>query len=620
MKAQYGIVLRSEDGWSSIGGLEDTVALEAADSATEPASETNLIEQNVDEADWLKYDNANGALYYSVQPQWYGGWYDVTDKFNADRTSGKIEVFSLENTGTHQHQGTYSLAPDAHWISGLYTTDASNLIALYSKSEPFPDWEMSYYWRSGKVGLESIDTSIAENLLQQWKVDIDGYLVDSRRIGNELYLVTRFSPHLDGVTYNPWDESIVRSNIAKIEDASLMDLMPTIRINNQSQRLIPEGRCYLPAEDEWQTTGYNTFTSITRINLTDPTDWESSCAIAPVSQLYMNQESLYLMRGYGWSEARTELHRFDLNDGLNYTDSVVVPGSLGWTADAFRIKEQSIGDQRILTLITSDREANDWLHQLTNYSISTAGSFDLLATLPNENAPAAIGKPGENIRGARIDGTTAYVVTFLTVDPLYKIDISDPASPTMLGQLDIPGFSDYLHPVNEELLIGVGYQTPENGNARKVKVSLYDVSGDNPAVITEKLIGYDSGWNFTPAAWDHHAFTYLDYQNGTFRFTVPVSQSNWSSGSYENSKRLNLFEISTLDPSTNDITAAPEISVEQDQGYFYSFNNERSIIIGDSVHYAVNNKLISAMWQTPETKQVSTITEESAPIIEVFFD
>ena len=587
---------------------------------TEPASETNLIEAGVDEADWLKYDNESGHLYYSIQPQWYGGWYDVValdgNKSNTpEKAHGKIDVFQLESSGTHSALSSYALNENANSISGLYTTGNDQLLALYSKSEPYSDWYTSYYWRQGKVGLESIDTSDENELKQQWQLEIDGYLVDSRRIGNELYLVTRFSPALDGLEYRPWDKATVEKNNQLIANATLSDLLPSIRINAKTESLIPQSRCFVPTAEDEYNAGYNVLTSVTRINLDNPTDWQSSCAIASISSIYMNQDALYLMRGFYWHEHKTDLHRFSLSN-LDYTDSVSVPGSMGWVSDKFRIKEQTLDDKKILTLITSTRESNDWLHQLFNYQIDADGKIEWLATLPNEQNPESIGKPGENIRGARIDGSTAYIVTFLTRDPLYKIDLSTPSNPKVLGQLEIPGFSDYLHPVNDNLLIGVGYQNDEETSRQLVKVSLYDVSGNDPAVISEQLIGDKDSWNYSAATWDHHAFSFLDYVDGTYRFTVPANSSRWDSNTYTstNIDQLSLFEIDTNKIDENNISQALQLVMTHQNNDYYGSNNARSVILGNSIHFAAGNKLASALWNTPQTKQQSVVTNNEPPI------
>ena len=120
------------------------------------------------------------------------------------------------------------------------------------------------------------------------------------------------------------------------------------------------------------------------------------------------------------------------------------------------------------------------------------------------------GKPWETIHGIRFVGEVAYAVTFLTTDPFYVVDLADPAAPTVVGDLELPGFSSYLHPIGEDHVVGFG--PDERGQA---SAKLFDVSDPTaPAVIDSIGLGSDS-----VVAWDHHAFVSL----GDTRFAVPTS-------------------------------------------------------------------------------------------------
>lgn len=107
---------------------------------------------------------------------------------------------------------------------------------------------------------------------------------------------------------------------------------------------------------------------------------------------------------------------------------------------------------------------------------------------------------GERIYSARIRGDIFYLVTYRLVDPLFAIDISEPLSPRILGYLKVPGFSEYLHPVTERLLLGIGY-----GETRNMKISLFDVS--DPSNPREVAFINVNGWSPVLAN-DYHAFTY----------------------------------------------------------------------------------------------------------------
>jgi hypothetical protein len=122
----------------------------------------------------------------------------------------------------------------------------------------------------------------------------------------------------------------------------------------------------------------------------------------------------------------------------------------------------------------------------------------------------------EQIYAVRFLGDQAYVVTFRQTDPLYVVDLRDPVAPVVAGELKIPGYSAYLHPVGDGLLLGVGQDANEGGGVRGTQLSLFDVRDPaNPQRLSTLAVG---GWS--EAEWDHHAFLYWA-EDGTI--VIPVS-------------------------------------------------------------------------------------------------
>ncbi len=133
---------------------------------------------------------------------------------------------------------------------------------------------------------------------------------------------------------------------------------------------------------------------------------------------------------------------------------------------------------------------------------------------------SGLGK-GEQIQAVRFIDNVGYVVTFRQVDPLYVIDLSDPANPVLDGELKIPGYSAYLHPVGDGLLLGVGQDATEDGRTTGTQLSLFDVSDpSNPQRISTLPIGGQS-----EVEWDHKAFLFWQ-PDGTI--VLPVSPG-WQS-------------------------------------------------------------------------------------------
>ena len=114
---------------------------------------------------------------------------------------------------------------------------------------------------------------------------------------------------------------------------------------------------------------------------------------------------------------------------------------------------------------------------------------------------------GETIHSARFMGNRAYLVTFRQTDPLFAIDLSEPANPKVLGELKIPGVSEYLHPYGENYLIGLGHDATDEGRLMGLKLSLFHISDmSNPKEVSTQILG-DKG-SFSYATYDHKAFLF----------------------------------------------------------------------------------------------------------------
>jgi uncharacterized secreted protein with C-terminal beta-propeller domain len=212
----------------------------------------------------------------------------------------------------------------------------------------------------------------------------------------------------------------------------------------------------------------------------------------------MTEDRLYLAcPKYSWDETGsscvTTIHRVTI-DGV----SAVLDGKIsvdGWLHNQFSMDEQN-GCLRLATTSGGVKPSN------TVYIL--AGDMTVAGKL------TGIGV-GETVQSARFFGNTLYLVTFLRMDPLFVIDLSNPAQPTILGELVIPGFSSYLHPLGEGRLIGVG---TENGT---VKVDLYDVSDPSAPAVLSSISLYC--WSYSEAQWDQKAFMFDPLRQ---MFAVPI--------------------------------------------------------------------------------------------------
>lgn len=200
---------------------------------------------------------------------------------------------------------------------------------------------------------------------------------------------------------------------------------------------------------------------------------------------------------------------------------------------------------------------------------------------------------GESIKSVRYMGDMAYIVTFRQTDPLFAIDTSDPYNPKVLGELKIPGFSTYMHPLDEYTLVGLGFDADEEtGGTMGLKLSMFDVSDPlNPTEIHKLIIGNSAN---SDATYQHKAFTYIK-SKGILAIPYNLYQDaviGNQTVSMDYSEGLMVFTVSkengfALKGIMNDPKALEEID---DLNTYYDYNRSftRSTYIGDTL-YAISN-------------------------------
>jgi uncharacterized secreted protein with C-terminal beta-propeller domain len=189
---------------------------------------------------------------------------------------------------------------------------------------------------------------------------------------------------------------------------------------------------------------------------------------------------------------QTEIHRFDTTDPTKtvYRATGVVPGFI---LNNYALSEHD-GKLRVATT-----EEPSWAPGAERESQSTVTVLDQQGSrLARIGSVTGLGK-GERIYAVRFMGEQGYVVTFRQTDPLYTLDLRDPTAPKVLGELKIPGYSAYLHPVGEGRLLGIGRDGAD------VQASLFDVS--NPA-SPQRVALLPFGPGSTPVENEPHAFLY----------------------------------------------------------------------------------------------------------------
>ena len=232
-------------------------------------------------------------------------------------------------------------------------------------------------------------------------------------------------------------------------------------------------------------------------------------------EVYMTMNSLYMWRtnwDWSWDEEEqfgrqtvdTFLMKFAVNDGtINPAATATIPGYLNntWSIDEYNGALRMV----VTEYVEPDPDDED------QWSTEINALYVLDEDLKTVGEIRDIAK-GELIKSARFFGDVGYFVTFRQTDPLFSVDLSDRANPVIIGELKIPGFSEYLHSFGDGLLLGLGQEADiEEGGTEGLKLSMFDVS--DPAAVrelTKTMPGFvqaDSFGSNSSAEYDHKAIT-----------------------------------------------------------------------------------------------------------------
>ena len=221
----------------------------------------------------------------------------------------------------------------------------------------------------------------------------------------------------------------------------------------------------------------------------------------------MSEDNLYVT-GYDMDDggrATTRIHVFDVSD-RNRTDYRATGGVEGSLLNQFSMDEHD----GVLRVATTRQPSMIAMAEDSMVSPAPRTSSDSMVTTLRLNGRrldeigrvSGLGR-GEQIHSVRFIGERGYVVTFRQTDPLYTVDLSDPAHPRTTGELKINGYSAYLHPVDEDHVIGVGQDATDQGRQLGTQVSLFDVSDPESP---RRVSNWTAPGAYSEVEWDHHAF------------------------------------------------------------------------------------------------------------------
>ena len=362
------------------------------------------------------------------------------------------------------------------------------------------------------------------------------------------------------------------------------------------------------------------FVTIASLNL-DSEELEKETVAGSAENVFASQQNIYIA-GRAWlapetpilkdtpaedveifivgDSEKTIINKFALDKGeIKFVGQGNVPGHV---LNQFSMDEYE-GNFRIATTV-GEVSRGPTLEQSRNNLYVLDESMETIGTLEGL-------APGEKIYSARFMGGRAYMVTFKKVDPLFVIDVGNPSSPRVLGKLKIPGYSDYLHPIDETHIIGVGKDTIESGYGdfawyQGMKMAIFDVTDvENPKEMHKIVIG-DRGTD-SYALRDHKAFLY-DKEKGLLVLPITLAEipeeqkrpleDNMNSPSYGEPVFQGAFVYRlTLENGFEERGRITHISGEEElkRGYYYGdeYSVKRALYIGD-VLYTLSDKMLKA--------------------------
>jgi len=534
------------------GSVPTPAAVPAAvDHSTSDYSATNIQVAGVDEADIVKTD---GEYVYLVS----GNRIIIMEAYPPEQARVLSEI-ELEGTAIGIFINGDRLVVFEH------ETPHYDYYDMPAVREYAREYAIMPYV-SPRVLIKVYDISDRENPELQRELSANGQYISSRMIGDYAYVVV--------------NEPVYEEN----DEINL----PRIYSDGTEKEISATDIYYSDVVDY-----YYMYTTIIAINIQEDNQEPTyeTILLGASSNLYVSMNNIYLTfpvwgRDVG-DVGKTSVHRIHIEGGvMNYTASGEVPGMV---LNQFSMDEYA-GYFRVAT--TTYGQTTDNNVYVLDMSLNVTGSVTGLA-------------PTETIYSARFMGERGYLVTFKKVDPLFVIDLTDPYNPRELGYLKVTGYSDYLHPYDENHIIGIGKETTDAGEFawyQGVKISLFDVSDVNNPVEIDKLEIGDRNTD-SPVLNDHKAFLFDRARN---LMVMPILEAEVDQSKYPGGVPANaygeyvwqgayVFDISI----DNGLQVKGRIThieepTDLEQGYYYSyspFSVERSLYI-DDILYTISDAKI----------------------------
>jgi len=569
-----------------VGAPAPLAAITGAEKAAEAPdySQTNVQVEGVDEADIVKTD---GNYIYTVS----SGKMVITRAYPVEQA----QVLSKTDIKNFQPQEIFidnnMLLVFGQTYQEIYPPEPVPLEpTIVARPSIYP-----YPYTSSYTTVKLFDISDKSAPREVRSVDFEGNYLSSRKIGTDVYFVVNSYPR-----YYILDRPVVAEEIIPaFRDMSRQEIASGAKEEFEKIAPCSDIGYFAPINPE-------RFVTVVSISMSNPDkDITKEVIVGSGDSVYSSQENLYIAeRNYPYwryfeikegerVEEKTIVHKFSLDNGaVDYIGNFEAPG---------RILNQFSMDEYNDHFRIATTRGEIWGGTSTNNvyifdnNLKRVGSLEDLA-------------PGEQIFSTRFIRDRLYMVTFKKIDPLFVIDLSDPANPKILGKLKIPGFSDYLHPYDQNNIIGLGKEAVDAKEGdfawyQGVKLALFDVTDvENPKELHKIVIG-DRGTD-SYALRDHKAFLFDKSKDllviPILLAEIPESQKEQGISAYGDYKFQGAYVYSlTLDKGfefRGRITHFDSDEPFEKSGYYFydqGYQIQRSLYI-DNVLYTISQLKIKA--------------------------
>lgn len=541
-------------------------------------STTNVQVENVDEADIIKTDGK--YIYYVSNNKVY------IIKANSLEIVSEIEVkrdderFSISEIYLNKNKLV---------LIGTSRLNLEPIVVNSEKDKMNSIVARVNYVSSAKAVVYDIENKNEPKNVRE--VALEGSYIDSRMIGENLYLISRKNAYY----YDTLEDYSILPNI----NDTVIGETKTIDCTDIAY---------------FEGTKDNNFMMIGSFNINNDEEVFVETFFGAGNLVYSNEKNLYLTQShYDDDTNKTIIYRFALEGNkMILTAKGEVKGTLNnqFSMDEYEGNLRVATTSRITIKPNVTEEIGNGIMRTTIGEFTTTNNLYILDENLEEIGKIENLANDEKIYSVRFIGKIGYIVTFKQIDPLFVIDLSEPTKPVVKGELKIPGYSSYLHPYDENHIIGIGYNTKDNGRGgvtnASMKMSMFDVSDlENPKEIFNTDIGGE--YASSEILHNHKA---LFYKKTEDLIGFPVTYRDYD---YRDDK--NGFVVFKIDLEDDEFEKYGEVLKEID----YRTNVRRVIYIEDIIYALSDTNIISYDLNTFEKLKELDLTQREYEYEDEFF-